>query len=84
MATSSTTHECPAPGCTEQCPFDRLACRSHWFSISPSTRARLLRAWARNRGETEYFLIRADCLYELGVPESEIAAQNGGVERVAT
>lgn len=39
------THECPAPGCEERCPFDRLACRQHWYSIPKKLRDALWRAW---------------------------------------
>jgi hypothetical protein len=38
-------HECPAPGCTEMVAYDRLACRTHWFSLAKPLRDALWRAY---------------------------------------
>lgn len=36
---------CPHPTCTAPVEWDRFACRSHWFALSPSIRNRISRAW---------------------------------------
>lgn len=38
-------HECPYPGCHRQVAVDKLACRSHWFTVSKPTRDRVWDAW---------------------------------------
>lgn len=76
---TDSTHECPAPGCPRRVPFDRLACPSHWYAISDTTRLALLRAWRDEPGTDAYFRVRARCLAELGVPADEIPAENAGV-----
>lgn len=38
---ADTTHECPAPGCTERVARAQLACRPHWYSIPPEIRSRV-------------------------------------------
>lgn len=42
-----TGHECPAPGCHRRVPTHQLACRAHWFALTPATRSRV---WAAYRG----------------------------------
>lgn len=74
-----TTHECPAPGCAERVPFERFACRSHWYAIPGPLRLELTRAWRDLPGTTRYFKIRARCLRALGVAEADVAEANGGI-----
>jgi hypothetical protein len=74
------THECPAPDCAARVPFDVFACRPHWFTIPPLLRQRLWSEWRRNPGADSYFAARADCLRALGVPASDVAEQNAGVD----
>lgn len=33
-----TTHECPREGCPRRVPSFQLACKRHWFTVSPATR----------------------------------------------
>jgi hypothetical protein len=76
---SDDRHNCPAPGCHHRVPFDRFACKNHWFTIPQLLRARLWREWDENPGGDSYFAVRAECLAALGVPVDEIADANGGV-----
>lgn len=46
---SRSTHECPAPGCTERVPTHRLACPTHWYAIPADLRGELWDAY-RNYG----------------------------------
>ena len=39
-------HECPGPGCTKSVPPHMLACKRHWYQVSPATRQWVARAWA--------------------------------------
>ena len=41
----SDTHECPAEGCHEQIPYERMACQRHWFSLPYALRRDVGRAW---------------------------------------
>lgn len=45
---TQTTHECPAPSCEEQLPFERLACRPHWFQIPVELRRQLVWEYQHN------------------------------------
>ena len=45
-----STHECPAPGCTEQVDGHRLACVRHWYAIPRDLRGELWRAY-REEGQ---------------------------------
>jgi hypothetical protein len=76
---SDSRHDCPAPGCPHRVPFERFACKSHWFTIPRDLRNRLWREWDANPGADSYFAVRAECLAALGVPVEEIADTNGGV-----
>ena len=38
-------HECPAPGCTAQVPYEMLACRVDWFRLPQHLRNDVNRAW---------------------------------------
>lgn len=38
-------HPCPKEGCAERIPFERMACRAHWFSLPPELRRRVNAAW---------------------------------------
>lgn len=58
----SDTHECPAPGCGRQVPFERFACTQHWFSLPAELRERLLFEYRRNFGEWSYLDARAACV----------------------
>lgn len=33
-----TSHECPRDGCPRRVPRHQLACKAHWFAVSPATR----------------------------------------------
>lgn len=79
LSPSDSRHDCPAPGCTERVPFERFACRRHWYSIPSALRSRLWREYANAFGEDRYFAARAECLRALGVPEDQIADENAGV-----
>lgn len=37
--------QCPFPGCVEQIPSQRFACRDHWFALNHAQRSRITRAW---------------------------------------
>jgi len=52
--TGDQSHACPAPGCVVRLPFERFACRRHWFEIPPVIRGRLSRTWAN--GDTAIYL----------------------------
>lgn len=78
---STSTHECPAPGCRSEMPHHLLACRGHWFQIPRPLRGRLLREYHDHFGERSYFEARADCLAALGVADEQIPSMNGGVGR---
>lgn len=78
---TDTTHECPEPDCERRVPFERLACKQHWYAIPPLLRGRLLREYAECFGERSYFEARAECLSALGVPDEEIPDLNGGIGR---
>jgi hypothetical protein len=39
------THECPAPGCEARVPFERFACRQHWFALPKAMQRRIWRAY---------------------------------------
>jgi len=43
-------HTCPGPGCTASVPTHMLACRRHWYQVSPATRAWVWQAWANGAG----------------------------------
>lgn len=77
----TTTHDCPAPGCDAQVPFEMLACRTHWYQIPSDLRRELWFEYRRHFGEDSYFEARAECLAALGVPDEEIAGANAGVAR---
>lgn len=77
MATD-TTHKCPAIGCLVKVPFEQLACPKHWNMVSSVTQGRLYRAWRSAPGEDAYFVARAQCLREMGVPADQVAKLNGG------
>jgi hypothetical protein len=38
MSAFDTTHECPRTGCKARVGRHQLACRSHWYAVSPTTR----------------------------------------------
>lgn len=59
--TEDGTHECPAPDCTQRVPFDRFACRAHWYSIPKPLRDALWRAW-RDDDFAEHARVRAECV----------------------
>ena len=59
------THACPAPGCPERLPFERFACRPHWYALLPRLRARLTRAWAS--GDLSHYMeVRDEAVAILG------------------
>jgi hypothetical protein len=39
------THTCPAPVCNRQVPYERLACRIHWYAIPRHLRDRVWEAY---------------------------------------
>lgn len=41
------SHVCPKQGCRRTVADEMLACRMHWFAVSPTTRSRV---WAAYRG----------------------------------
>jgi len=43
-------HECPGPGCKQSIPYHMLACRRHWYQVSPATRRRVWGTWAVGSG----------------------------------
>lgn len=55
------THECPAPGCIADVPFDKLACRTHWYAIPKHLRDALWNAWLDDDLE-RHAAIRAECV----------------------
>ncbi len=55
------THECPAPGCEARVPYERLACRRHWFAIPKPLRDQLWLAW-RHGSVAEHARVRAECV----------------------
>lgn len=66
------THECPANGCSLQLPRSVLACKPHWFKVSPATRAhvnRMWRAYQRDPDEfSSYVSARQDAVDEMNAP----------------
>ena len=45
-----TGHTCPGPGCEAEIPYEMLACRRHWYQVSPATRKAVWAAWRNGRG----------------------------------
>jgi hypothetical protein len=43
----TNSHPCPARDCTEEMPFEQLACRKHWFELPPKLRASISSMWRR-------------------------------------
>jgi hypothetical protein len=58
---ADTTHECPTPGCEERVPFERFACRAHWYSLPPRLRTKLNAAWRFGTAD-EHVKVRAECV----------------------
>lgn len=48
------THACPAPGCRRRVHANMLACRTHWFSLSPDTRRAVWAAYRQEPGGPEH------------------------------
>lgn len=44
-------HECPKDGCTRRVSTEMLACRSHWYQVTPATRRRVWSAY--QSGDTD-------------------------------
>lgn len=42
---TDTTHECPKDGCTRRVQQHQLACRAHWYLVSPATRREVYAAY---------------------------------------
>ena len=50
-----STHNCPAPGCTEQVKRSMLACKPHWFMVPRELRRELKRTYQLgNAGRDEH------------------------------
>jgi len=43
-------HRCPGPDCTQDVPYDMLACSRHWYQVPKAIRAAVWRAWDRGKG----------------------------------
>ena len=57
------THPCARPGCGQEVPTGRLACRAHWLELSPALRAEVLHLWrAVLGGGDAYVLERYEAL----------------------
>lgn len=48
-ATIEKMRRCARPGCTVQIKPGQLACRQHWFELSPRLRDRLVFAWEQRK-----------------------------------
>lgn len=42
-----TVHLCAHPLCDVEVPFERLACREHWFDLPRAIRIRVTSTWRR-------------------------------------
>jgi hypothetical protein len=52
-----STHSCPADGCAELIPHERLACLAHWNQLPVDLRTAVIKTYARrlrSRGTSYY------------------------------
>jgi hypothetical protein len=64
-----STHACHAPDCEIQVPFERFACRVHWFQVPKPLRDRLNDEWRKTQREglgEAYLAAWDDCVRALG------------------
>lgn len=40
-----TNHVCPAKSCRRSCPYEHLACSTHWSKVSTQTRREVWKTW---------------------------------------
>jgi hypothetical protein len=62
-------HKCPKDGCNVQCNSSTLACRTHWYQVSPAVRRAVNTTW--RSGDLEaYFEARRAAVEELNAPRN--------------
>jgi hypothetical protein len=57
-------HKCPKNGCPKMLGHDVLACRQHWYALTPATRSAVNRAWWRGTHD-EYLAAREAAVEEM-------------------
>ncbi len=60
-------HTCPAEGCDRQVPTEQLACKSHWYRVTPATRRRVWSAYQHGTDEQHHAAI-LQAIAEMNAP----------------